>query len=164
MSEELDGLLAASEQDRLEDHLAGCVSCRRQREELRQTVRLVSQLGRQRCPVDLQLAVLDRVTREERTAPPARWTLLQSLRSAGGARVALACAGAAAALALGMRLLPGGGEPEDLWATVRAPRVATAVNLKTWHDANRAQQALGTTDSLVLSLPEVLRASERAPQ
>src|SRR5262245_28346866 len=61
LSDYLDGHLSAAARARLETHLAGCAGCRREYDSLAATVKLVSELGRLRCPVDCRESVLARL-------------------------------------------------------------------------------------------------------
>jgi len=164
----IDGQLAPAVMERVEAHLAGCHACRRECDEIRATVRLVSQLGRLSCPADIRAAVLPRLRSAPARGTRFTWPSLSLALRAGVA--ATAAAGAVAAVVAALVFRP--AEPSRTLVPVppvasqRAPASAgaAAVDLPEWHDANRRQQALGTTDSLVLDISAVSGARLHSPR
>jgi anti-sigma factor RsiW len=155
LSEYLDGNLSARARTRLESHLETCGACRRQCQELRQTVRLVAEHGPLRCPADCRSAVLARLG----TVEPAR-TRLWLPRPALWLGTGLAATAAACVLAVGIYHRP--GPVPEIRPTQAALPARTGVDLRQWHEVNRAQQALGAADSLALEVPET--PANRSPE
>lgn len=158
----VDGLLSPALMEKVEEHLEACDLCRGECESLRDTVRLVSQWGRFHCPVDCSPTVLQRLRAAPQRGTRFTWPSLSLALRAGFA--ATAAAGAAVAIIASLALRPPAPPPGPA-ATGRPPdvRVAT-VDPPEWHDANRTQQALGTTDSLVLELPSGSGTGTQQPQ
>jgi anti-sigma factor RsiW len=148
LSDYHDGHLPAAARERLEAHLAGCPSCRREHESLRETLRLVSELGRIRCPVDCRDTVLARLGPVRPAPARPALGLFGELRRRLAAMAAASAL--AAACATGVLFWVGREAPTQLGT----PPVHRAVNPAEWHDANRTQQALSTNDSLILAVPD----------
>lgn len=148
LSDHLDGRLRPAQQDAVEAHLGECPSCARQRDELRQTLQLVSQLGRLRCPTDCRPAVMARISAPD----PRRRYGAPTLWQAFWLRAGLAAA--AAAWAVTAAVIVRTHEPEMTLSLPPAPPAAVVVTPPEWHDLTRTEQALGATDSLVLSTPD----------
>jgi anti-sigma factor RsiW len=147
----VDGLLAPALMQRVEDHLDACDGCRRECDGLRETVRLVSRWGRLHCPADCRSVVLSRISAAPSRGTRFSWPSLPLIVRAGFA--ATATAGAVAALVVGLSFRSGAPGPGIVIPPPHPPQGAAVVDLPEWHDANRTQQALGTTDSLVLEIP-----------
>jgi anti-sigma factor RsiW len=156
LSDYLDGHLSPAARERLEMHLAGCSGCRRDREALQATLRLVSQLGRLKCPVDCRESVLSQLPIAPIRPANRLWLLAGDLRRRLGA---MAAAGALAAACAGglvlwaERVVAPPGHPVIAGL---GPGGAAVVDPAAWHDVNRTQQALGMNDSLILSVPDRL--------
>ncbi len=150
LSDYVDGQLAPAARDRLEAHLESCAGCRCQRDELQQTLRLVSQLGRLRCPADLSETVLQRLARPAAAPAAVRSRFNWTPWFQGG----FAAVGAAALLVIGVQfwLQPSGdgvdGGPPQVAIRTAPPQV----DLPEWHRVNSTGQALGATDSIVLAV------------
>src|SRR5438094_549226 len=100
----VDGLLSPTLMSRIEEHFEACELCRGECEELRQTLRLVSQWGRFHCPVDCSAYVLPRLGAAPQRGTRFAWPALSFSLRAGFA--ATAAAGAAVAIIAGLALRP----------------------------------------------------------
>ena len=58
LSDHLDGELTGLRERKVREHLCLCAACQAEWHVLRRTVRLVGQLGAERCPVDLSAEVM----------------------------------------------------------------------------------------------------------
>src|SRR5262249_13658141 len=86
LSDYVSGDLSAAAKARLEAHLEACGGdCRQHLAELQQTVRLVSQLGQLKCPVDCRAAVLARLETPVPEPAPARFRFHLPRLGLGGA-------------------------------------------------------------------------------
>lgn len=144
LSDYLDGELNPVQAAQVRDHLHRCVRCEARWRMLRQTVRLVAHLGNEKCPVDLRpavaLAVQDHCVERSVRSPRLHFALFGS----AGSLVA------AAALAM-MLIKPHSSRPSLPVAPPELPAVVAEVPV---HEQYDLATGLGTTDGLLLSLPE----------
>ena len=95
LSQQLDEHLSPQETQELEEHLASCLSCRKDREELMQLDQALRGLGEVEAPADFTQRVMDQVRAEPQPRPKVipLWRRPQVRALAGLAACALLCIG-----------------------------------------------------------------------
>lgn len=154
LNQQLDESLSPQEAEELEEHLAGCPACRKDREELEQIDRALRGLGEIQAPADFTARVMDQVRQDGRSKPK-----VIPLRRRPQVR-ALAGLAACALLCIGIyRLIP---QANDLSGGMVASsqQVQSAQTLQPSHGTDQgADNSSGQTDQ---SQPEE-DADGRAP-
>lgn len=95
LSQQLDEPLSPQEKQELEEHLAACPSCRKDKEELEQLDQALRHLGEIQAPADFTQRVMGQIQQETQQKPKAipLWRRPQVRALAGLAACALLCIG-----------------------------------------------------------------------
>ena len=95
LSQQLDEPLSPQEKQELEEHLAACPSCRKDKEELEQLDQALRHLGEIQAPADFTQRVMGQIQQETQQKPKVipLWRRPQVRALAGLAACALLCIG-----------------------------------------------------------------------
>lgn len=162
---QLDGALSPQEEQELEEHLASCPACRKEREELAQMSQALRGLGEVQVPADFTQRVMEQVRAESQEKPKVislqrrRWT--RTLM--GLAACALLCIGIYRVIPQGSNL--SSGMVTDGQAAVSAQQPQTSERSVDEDVTNSGQQPAQTPDDQETAQPPAAqpRTADPAP-